>query len=216
MTKNKSKGWRGQSKRHAKSAKGIKTGRKKIKRHIQIRTIDDIVKNYGSFPKIEERLGKRKKEALMTAGDVKIFFRQYPEYRLQARGVETIKLLEDRQPSMEMRKEAKYVPGMYLLPPKKEIRLFPIEPRDIPEGYKERAKKFYTSKEQFPAALVHEITHHHTMPKELIQVAQLSDEEISALPPEKIARIERLKEEQEILAEKAEDTWLDKMRRRQR
>jgi len=61
MPKNKSKGWRGQSKRHAKSAKGIKTGRKigtswKSKKYIHGPRIRSPSK-YSEF-----RLGKPTKE----------------------------------------------------------------------------------------------------------------------------------------------------------
>lgn len=182
-------------------------------RRVKTKKSLDKILNYSSF-KVYEDLGKRKKEALMTAGDVKRFFRQYPEYRLQTRGLKKISLLEDREPSMKISREAKTAPGMYLSD-EKEIRLFPIKPTaPIPPDEQKRAKKLYFSKGQFPATLPHELWHHAHPHPELVEARKLSDKEISSLPEERKKRIEKAIFEEEKLAEQAEDIWLEKMRRR--
>lgn len=177
--------------------------------HYHINSLENII-NYSSVP-IIERLERDRHKALMRKEDVDRFFEKYPEYEKKAEGVNVIKILKDRAQSIKEDIEAESAPGMYK-PVEKEIRLFPIKPENLP--LIGRAERFYGSRERFPAALVHELEHHSTLPKRLRDVAELSDEEIMKLSLEEQTEIKRLQNENEDLAEKAEDEWLTKMEKK--
>ena len=187
----------------------VNRGVKKRVKHPQ--SLDTMIRR-SSF-KILEELGKNKKKALMDKEDVESFFKDWPKYKAKTKGLKKISLLENREESIKLNPDAKTAPGMYI-PKEKEIRIFPIEPIDIPDEDKERAEKFYDSKEQFPAVLPHELHHHKKMPKKLRDFFNMPDvQQKKVLPWDKL-QIDISKEKQETLAREAEDEWLKKMRKR--
>jgi len=188
--------------------------RKRGGQHYHVKSLENIV-NFSSSPvPVIERLGRDRHKALMRKGDVHRFFDKYPEYEKEAKDISSIKLLKDRRESIKKNRDAETSPGMYL-PIEKEIRLFPIKPPKnlISKNEQERYDILYT-RENFPEALAHEIRHHSERPEELNKLDKMSDDEVRDILRTDSPRIQKLLNDDEINARKAEPEWIEKMKKR--